>query len=143
MKRTTLLALFAALCTIMITAIGGSSTARSQVQVAAAAGPCPACTFTITVSCSTPPFCFPFVVTTNWNGMIINYTVNTCGTTTFMAPPPCPPYPVLNWVSLDGGATIVPVGAPSVAFGAAPCCVRLSATQAPPNGCYSILLLPC
>jgi hypothetical protein len=75
--------------------------------------------------------------------MIVNYAVNTCGTTTFMVPPPCPPYPVLKWVSLDGGVTIVPVGGAPVRFGVAPCCVQLSATQDPLTGCYSIIIIPC
>jgi hypothetical protein len=59
-----------------------------------------------------------------------------------MAAPPCPPYPVLKWVSLDGDVTIVPVGGMPVRFGAGPCCVRLSATQDPITGCYSIII-PC
>jgi hypothetical protein len=129
--------MLAAFIAVMFAMIGGGATARAQC-----------CTFRVDVNCNLAATCLPITVKTNWTGGGVNNsqgnTVVGCGVSTFpITVVPCPPQPVLNIYSLNGGAGI-PFGAPPTQVFLIPgaCCVWTWATF-DLAGCPIIYIVPC
>ena len=140
MKRRAILSMIAALFTMAIALFGGASAARAQ---------CPNdCTFLVNASCSIPPNCFPFKLTTSWNQGMLNViqvdVIPTCGGLFLRQPMPCPPIWNIVWASVDGGMTIAVPNGPPVQSILPGCNIRVcvSVTIAP-GGCVNVNIFPC
>ncbi|MDB5033331.1 MAG: hypothetical protein JWQ98_572 [Chlorobi bacterium] len=127
---------------IALVMIAGAGSANAQI-----ANQC--CTFRIIVSNAIPNACMPMSVTTSWgSGAAVqtdvvavkgngNPAIQISSTIT------CPPAPVFDWVSLDGGITTFTGPGLSGAI-ILPCgtCVKLATSQ-DVNGCIEIRVVPC
>lgn len=113
----------------------------SADRAAAQTGPNACCLYRVSVG-GIPANCFPFSIKSSWSGNVQSDNVTGNG-------PPvnvfnilnCPPIPVFNWISFDGGVTLIGVGLTETTL---PCgaCIAVNVAY-DGNNCIKVNIVPC